>query len=171
VRTFIPRLGERRTRGRPAVAIAIAGLAGCVLMSCSKYELVDVYSTAYPVPERIPLPKRALLLPPPEPGCTTETSGSGDDLHMSQLQRTSLASLAAASLDRSGPSTPATVVQSDSTLAQTDPNLGLSLRIRLEYERDCFRRAEMRTRERLLQLQRAVDATAKAVRRAEQSRP
>jgi hypothetical protein len=47
----------------------------------------------------------------------------------------------------------------------------LSLRIRLEYERDCFRRAEMRTRERLLQLQRAVDATAKAVRRAEQSRP
>ena len=43
----------------------------------------------------------------------------------------------------------------------------LSQRIKLEYERDCFRRAEMRIRERLLKLQRAVAVTARAVKRAE----
>ena len=64
-----------------------------------------------------------------------------------------------------------TPIRSGSTLAQADPNLGLSQRIRLEYERDCFRRAEIRARERLLQLQRAVSRTAKAIKRAEQSAP
>ena len=60
--------------------------------------------------------------------------------------------------------------QSDSAVAQADPNLALSQRIKLEYERDCFRRAEIRIRERLLKLQQAVAVTARAVKRAEQSR-
>ena len=168
MRIYIPRLGERHTHMRLALAIGIAGFAGPMLASCSKFELVEASSGL----THIPLPKRALLEPQPEPGCTTEALGAGDELHQSQLRRTMLASLAAASLDRSGQSGATTTVQSDSTLAQTDPNLGLSLRIKLEYERDCFRRAEMRARERLLQLQKAVGATAKAVKRAEeQSRP
>jgi hypothetical protein len=168
VRTYVSRLGKRCMHVRLALAIGIAAFAGSMLASCSKYELIDAPAGL----AHIPLPKRALLEPLPEPGCTTEASGSGDELHQSQLRRTLLASLAAASLDRSGQLAAGTTVQSDSTLAQTDPNLGLSLRIKLEYERDCFRRAEMRTRERLLQLQKAVGATAKAVRRAEeQSRP
>ena len=53
------------------------------------------------------------------------------------------------------PATPISGV-SDSEVAQADPNLALSQRIKLEYERDCFRRAEMRIRERLLKLQRAM---------------
>jgi hypothetical protein len=68
------------------------------------------------------------------------------------------------------PATPISGV-SDSAVAQADPNLALSQRIKLEYERDCFRRAEIRIRERLLQLQRAVAVTARAVKRAEQDRP
>jgi hypothetical protein len=130
---------------------------------------------AYSGPSRIPLPKRTLLEPPPEPNCTTEASrpgGYGGNLSGPEHHRTMVASLAAAgnadSLDAPATGAP---LQSGSTLAQTEPNLGLSQRIRLEYERDCFRRAEIRARERLLQLQRAVNRTAKAVKRSEQSEP
>jgi hypothetical protein len=129
---------------------------------------------AYSSPSRIPLPKRTLLEPPPEPNCTTEASRPGGygNLPGPEHHRTMVASLAAAgNTDTLDAPVTATPIQSGSTLAQTDPNLGLSQRIRLEYERDCFRRAEIRARERLLQLQRAVSRTAKAVKRAEQSTP
>jgi hypothetical protein len=164
----------KRGHYRLLAAVCVAGLAVCALSSCSKYDMA-----AYSGPSRIPLPKRALLEPPPEPNCTTEASrpgGYGSNLpgperHREQ-HRTAVASLAAAGITDTldAPAT-ATPIQSGSTLAQTDPSLGLSQRIRLEYERDCFRRAEIRARERLLQLQRAVSRTAKAVKRTEQAAP
>jgi hypothetical protein len=174
VRTLVPSAGlagapsfGKRAPYRLAAAISVAALAVCALSSCSKYDMA-----AYSGPARIPLPKRALLEPPPEPNCTTEASrpgGYGGNLPAPEHHRTMIASLAAAghpdTLDAPATATPG------STLAQADPNLGLSLRIRLEYERDCFRRAEIRTRERMLQLQRAVSRTAKAVKRTEQSAP
>jgi len=177
VRTLVPsaRLAGalsfgKRGHCRPATAILVAGLAVCALSSCSKYDMAT-----YSGPARIPLPKRTLLEPPREPNCTTEASrpgGYGSNLSGPEQHRTMVASLAAAgtidTLDAPATTTP---IQSGSTLAQTDPNLGLSQRIRLEYERDCFRRAEIRARERLLQLQRAVSRTAKAVKRTEQSGP
>src|SRR5262249_15338515 len=55
------------------------------------------------------------------------------------------------------------------TLVQTEPDASLAARIRLEYERDCFRRAEARMRERLERLQCAVRRTVRAARRIEQS--
>ena len=48
---------------------------------------------------------------------------------------------------------------------QGDTNAALGLRIRLEYERDCFRRAELQTRDRLHRLQAAVGKTIKTVKR------
>jgi hypothetical protein len=160
----------KRGHYRLAAAIFIAGLAVCALSSCSKYDMV-----AYSGPARIPLPKRTLLEPPPEPNCMTEAArpgGYGSNLPGLEHHRTAIAGLAAAGMTDTldAPAT-ATPLQSGSMLAQTDPNLGLSLRIRLEYERDCYRRAEIRARERLLQLQRAVSRTAKAVKRTEQSAP
>jgi hypothetical protein len=164
-----PSFGKRGPY-RLAAAVCVAGLAVCALSSCSKYEMA-----AYSGPAHIPLPKRTLLEPPSEPNCTTEASrpgGYSSNLPGLEHHRTMVASLAAAAntdtLDAPAIATP---IQSSSTLAQTDPNLGLSQRIRLEYERDCFRRAEIRARERLLQLQRAVSRTAKAVKRTEQSAP
>jgi len=47
--------------------------------------------------------------------------------------------------------------------AESDPNGALALRIRLEYERECYRRAELRVRKRLekvLAAQRAAAAAA-----------
>lgn len=177
MRTYVPssrmavaRLVLKRVPWRLAAAIGVAGLAGCVLVSCSKYEMVGVR----PEPARIPLPKQALLRPEPESGCTAEASGPetlGGDLRPPALRHASAAMLAAAASD--APRLPARVISgvSDSAVAQADPNLTLSQRIKLEYERDCFRRAEMRIRERLLKLQRAVAVTARAVKRAEQDRP
>ena len=174
MRTLVPKarlagalsLGKRG-HYRLVATVFVAGLAVCALSSCSKYDM-----GAYSGSSRIPLPKRTLLEPPSEPNCTTEASRPGGYGSLPEHHRTMVASLAATGITDT-PDAPATVapLQSGSTLAQADPNLGLSQRIRLEYERDCFRRAEMRTRERLLQLQRAVSRTAKAVKRTEQPAP
>jgi len=51
---------------------------------------------------------------------------------------------------------------------QTDPNADLALRIRLEYERECYRKAEMRARARLEQLQASTAETIKVLTRLEQ---
>jgi hypothetical protein len=162
------RFFQASVQWRLAAALSVAALGATLLASCSKYEVVGVY----PEPERIPLPKQALLQPEPEPGCTAEASGpeTHGDLRPSALRHARAAMLAAGASD--APRMPTTAVsgQSDS-VAQADPNLALSQRIKLEYERDCFRRAEIRTRERLQKLQQAVAVTAKAVKRAEQSRP
>ena len=153
VRTHVPsaRLAGapsfgKRGHYRLAAAVFVAGLAVCALSSCSKYDMA-----ASSGPSRIPLPKRTLLEPSPEPNCTTEASrpgGFGSNLPSLEHHRTAVANLAAArnadTLDAPATATP---IQSGSTLAQADPNLGLSQRIRLEYERDCFRRAEIRARE------------------------
>ena len=165
------RLMQERERWRLAAVIGVAALAGCLLASCSKYELVD----AYPEPARIPLPKQALLTREPEPGCTAQAAGPethGGDLRPPALRHAPAAMFAAAGASDS-PRLPVMAAsgQSDGALAQADPNLGLAQRIKLEYERDCFRRAEQRTRDKLLKLQEAVAVTARAVKRAEQARP
>ena len=49
-----------------------------------------------------------------------------------------------------------------------DRNAELALRIKLEYERECYRQAEMRVRERLHQLQSSIGETVKSVNRTEQ---
>ena len=179
MRTNVPNFGDagarflqKRVHWRLAAAIGVAGFAGCVLASCSKYEMLGVYPDE---PARIPLPRQALLQRQPEPGCTAEAAGPdtlGGDLRPS-LQRHASAAMLAAAAASDAPRLPVTPTsgQSENAIAQSDPNLGLAQRIKLEYERDCFRRAEMRTRERLQKLQEAVAVTAKAVKRAELSRP
>jgi hypothetical protein len=47
-------------------------------------------------------------------------------------------------------------------------NAELALRIKLEYERECYRQAEMRVRQRLHLLQSSVGETVKSVNRTEQ---
>ena len=52
--------------------------------------------------------------------------------------------------------------------ADEDRSADLALRIKLEYERECYRQAEIRVRDRLRQLQGAVSETIKSVNRTEQ---
>ena len=51
----------------------------------------------------------------------------------------------------------------------SDPNADLALRIKLDYERECYRKAEMRVRDRLKRLQASTAETIKAVNRLEQN--
>jgi hypothetical protein len=136
--------------------------AGCALTSCSKYETFDARYTG---PQPIPLPKRALLERAPEPKCAAVPSASdGRAGQLPELQRR-WADLGAAGASDLQDSWTLAASQSE-VLAQAGSNAELSQRIKLEYERDCFRRAEARTREKLLELQKAVGATVRAVKRA-----
>jgi hypothetical protein len=92
----------------------------------------------------IPLPPKALLTAQPVPDCEAKSSEP----------------------------TPAQQVGSDAPApAQSDAEAALALRIRLEYERECYRRAERRVRERLQQLQAATRDTLKALNAADQLKP
>jgi hypothetical protein len=88
----------------------------------------------------IPLPDQELLTPPPEFDCAFKTTSVDD------------------ASDQSQPSP---------TRAQADPNLDVLARMKLDYERQCFRHAEIILRDRLRQLQAAVGETIEAVNRSE----
>jgi hypothetical protein len=62
-----------------------------------------------------------------------------------------------------------TASQPNRTLVQPGPGSSLAEGIRLEYERNCFQRAEVRVRDRLLRLQKAVRKTIRAIRSTERS--
>ena len=54
-------------------------------------------------------------------------------------------------------------------LARRDNDASLTQRMMLEFERECYRQAEMRARERLRRLQGSVAGTIKAIKRLEQA--
>jgi len=154
----------------------VAGLSGCVLLGCAAEYSQQGSST--PTKSAIPLPNQALLTPHPEPGCTLKTSEVDSDKGQAAGEERKpgrVANLAAGERSRlsmtsdAAPSAPA--AQPNPALVQTNPDASLAERIKLEYERDCFRRAEARAREKLAQLQSAVRKTARAVRRTVSSAP
>ena len=132
---------SNKPRRPPPVLAAI--VCALLLGGCATQELKvdDVYGGYYPAnsadsvaskrvakvkPKAAP-PDRALLETPPEPDCGVQKSPG----------RPQTASAATQSIpDSAG-----------------DPNADLALRIKLEYERECYRQAEARTRDRLKQLQ------------------
>lgn len=132
-----------------------------MLSGCSQGLAVDeVYGGYYPAnsadsvaPKRVAKAKtkskakvadRSLLETPAEPDCGTQKSPD-------RLQTASAArELTTQSIpDSAG-----------------DPNADLAMRIKLEYERECFRLAEQRMRDRVKQLQ-AAKAGAEPIRRAQ----
>jgi len=159
-----------RSGARLLSIVSVAGLSACLLTGCAtQHGRLD--GSMQVAKSAIPLPERSLLKPQPEPGCTTGMSRlDGGEISATRLDgtHTKVASLATPeqpSDDRS--STSAAPSQSMPTLSQADPNAGLAVRIRLEYERNCFQRAELSARQRLHRLQAAVARTIAAVRRFE----
>jgi hypothetical protein len=98
----------------------------------------------------IPLPERALLQPKVEPGCELKAEGGEPSV-------------------QSGGQPPAPTSEANRRLDQVASNAALGLRMRLEYERDCFRRAEIQARDQLHRLQAAVGKTIKTVKRIERN--
>ena len=100
--------------------------------------------------KKIPLPDRALLETRPAPDCEARAMQRTD-----KDRRVDTASLAK-------PTIPEDV--------SADPNADLALRIKLEYERECYRQAERRVRDQLQSLQASTTQTIDAVKRAEHTR-
>jgi hypothetical protein len=161
-------------RGRKAlwVAACLAGMGGSLLLGCAA-EQSQHDSSSQAVKSSIPMPERALLQPQGEPGCEAKTSRLQGGEPAAQGQKPGPTKVANLTRDeqavRSDGQPPALPLapQSNPRVGQADPNAALGLRIRLEYERDCFRRAEVKARDRLHRLQTAVGKTIKAVRRME----
>jgi len=156
----------------------VAGLSGCVLLGCAAEYSQQSNST--PTKPAIPLPNQALLTPQPEPGCTLKTSELDSDKGQvpgEEHKPARVANLAAgersstAMTSDGAPSVPGTAARPNPALVQTNPDASLAERVKLEYERDCLRRAEARVREKLAQLQSAVRKTARAVRRTASNAP
>jgi hypothetical protein len=132
------------------MSVSLVSLGAFLLLGCAaEYSQQDSSTRSAKVV--IPLPERALLQPQGEPGCelkaSQEVGGEGAE-------------------QRQPPVPPS---GSNRRQGQVDSNAALGLRIKLEYERDCFQRAEMQARDRLHRLQAAVGKTIKTVKRIERN--
>lgn len=132
--------------------VVVSALGGCAP------ELSDYYETSYTssssaqrsasAKPKIPLPDTALLKAQPVPDCDSpRTERANKD------RRVDTASLAKPTIPED---------------TGADPNADLALRIKLEYERECYRQAETRVRERLNALQTSTSQTMGAIWRGEQ---
>jgi hypothetical protein len=150
----------------------VAGLSGWVLFGCAAE--YGEQGSSKPRNQTLPLPSKAMLTPPLDPGCALKSSDLSGRKDQPHRIRTRVANLAgterpdAAIVSGSPPSESGIASQPKQPIVQTDPNASLATRIKLEYERDCFQRAEARMRERLLKLQAEVRRTVAASRRREQ---
>jgi hypothetical protein len=144
----------------------VAGLSGWVLFGCAAE--YGEQGSSRPKNQTLPLPRTALLTPPSDPGCALKSSDLSGGKDQPKRMRARVANLAGTERSDTAIVSPSEASQSKQPLVQADPNASLATRIKLEYERDCFQRAEARMRERLLQLQAEVRRTVAASRRREQ---
>jgi hypothetical protein len=158
--------GRRRLPSSLLVAASSAVLlVGCVT-DYGKPNASTASSTSH-----VPLPKRALLAPPTQPACMLQTPGLTEQSQAERAEPGPTLAWALAAQEGSnepngsGDWPPTSEAMRRHMLVQTEPNSSLSQRIRLEYERDCFQRAEIRLRKQLLQLQAAIDKTIRSVKR------
>ena len=136
-----PPIDGLQSQARRAVVICALALAGCAPAYSHHTEGVSdspVGSKRQTAKKAIPLPSQALLVPVRKPDCEGAEQPASSD--------------AAAAV----------------VPPQPETNTDLALRIKLEYERECYRQAESRVRERLQKLQASASETVKAVKQLEQ---
>jgi len=110
------------------------------------------------VPAPVPVPKAALLTPQKPPDCG-EAMTSDSDVAAADPKRTGTGT--------TGGQASATDVTPNAGVEPADRNAVMAMRIQLEYERECYRKAEERVRARLQELQGSVTETIKSVNQAE----
>ena len=144
-------------RAASRVLVLAITVLGAATSGCAPLYHDDDFARPRPRSQsRVPLPKAALLAPQAAPDCgETRTADASPAAGQSKRM---------ASAATPEPASAATVPPSP----DADRNAELALRIKLEYERECYRQAEMRVRERLHQLQSSVGETVKSVNRTEQ---
>ena len=172
IRILIARFLSKRGRLGLASSVFVAGMSGFALFGCARESNGRIFGAPGFKQVRVPLPQQALLKPQPKPMCTLETSSAlpHGQVQLPRGEQTRVASLVMdGNIDRSISSRSAAASRPVGIPVQAD--LSLAQRVKLEYERDCFSRAEARVRQRLLRLQVATGAMVKAVKRAEQVGP
>jgi hypothetical protein len=107
---------------------------------------------------RVALPSAGLLKPQAPPDCGEAIAADPRPAARDPNRVTTAAIAEPASTARMLPSPDA---------EQVDRTGELALRIKLEYEAECYRQAEARVRERLHQLQSSISETVKSVNRSE----
>lgn len=113
---------------------------------------------------KIPVPSRALLTPQAEPKCEDIKSAAGSGPPAKAELKRSANMQAADEVAKAAQSAgQSTAAAGSPPPGIGDADAGLALRIKLEYERECYRQAEQRARNRLHRLQESVSATVKAV--------
>ena len=138
------------------LAVIAAVLGGCAQDFDEDYGVYYSGDSATPrrtakIKPKIPQPDRALLETPAEPDCGATKAPRRPGRPESATATAGLGTPTAAEEGAAG-----------------DANADLALRIKLEYERECYRQAEARVRDRLKQLQASTTQTVKAVKGAEQ---
>jgi sensor domain CHASE-containing protein len=139
--------GHNRARLSAAMAAALL-LAGCQEEGHHRYSFDPALASARSTKPaqrtaelRAPPINAALLKAPKEPSCDEKSSGGEQD------EKTNPVKLASTNADQKS------AVQIP---LQSDPNRELATRIRLEYDRECFKQAEKRVRAQLERLQAEV---------------
>jgi hypothetical protein len=151
----VPESQKPRLPGLTFALIICAALAGCAqdfdfdedygAQPASKSSTPKRTARAKP---KVPLPDNALLETPAAPDCGVSQTA----------KRPTQAETASASAELTTQSLPDSATQ--------DANAELATRIKLEYERECYRQAEARVRDRLKQLQASTSQSLKAVKAA-----
>lgn len=154
-------------------ALLLAGLSSCTLLGCATETSQGGNGTVKSGPS-IPLPPQALLEPQPTPNCALKTADNkaGESREVANARAAPrFANLAIGESARDAAGSALMPAPSSApprpTLTQSQPDAGLGQRIKLEYERNCYQGAEVRVRDRLLQLQTAVRKIVRAVRRSD----
>ena len=144
-----------------AVSLAIFALVGCVpVYYVAEYtEAADSGARGRTrAKPNVPLPKPALLAPQGPPDCG-EAKIAEPKATFADPKRMANA--------MAGEQASAADVLPNGGAEPIDPNAALAMRIKLEYERECYRQAEERVRTRLQELQGSVKETIKSVNHAE----
>jgi hypothetical protein len=116
--------------------LLVVGVSAFLFSACAAETSKE--SGVRPVRAHISRPAPSLLTPPTEPACSPSASGSRAETRPPQHEAGS---------------------------EKSDADASLSQRVRLEFERNCFRQAELRTRTQLLELQAAVGKTIRSIDR------
>lgn len=142
----------------PLVAAALLIQAGCASDHVDYGYAATPASVSVakkPSTKRVPSPDQALLAPQRKPDCE---SGAAV-IESAQAPGTRVAR-------RDGEQPASSTSDAQSTAATTpDTGVDMALRIKLEYERECYKQAEIRVRENLRRLQAWTTETIKASNR------
>jgi hypothetical protein len=134
------RAGERRCKGLHHAAVLVIAVCAATLVGCAEYPYDD-YDISPTASKNTERGSRARM-----PDRALLTAQPEPDCEVKPT-----ASDAAKSAE------------------QSDPKVGLALRIKLEYEKECYRKAEVRVRDRLKRLQASTAELIRAEKRFEQN--